>query len=244
MTEVNEETSWRETLSEDLKSDVSLEKFKSVDDLAKSYKHLEIKIGKDKVIIPKSDSEWSDFYKAAGRPEDPSGYELKVPETYNKEHVTQFVTEAHALGLNPNQLQGVMDVYSKQVESETAMLESANTETIQKLESDLRAKYGESYEDKKKGLDSFIQKNADETYVRYLNESGLGNDPRHINFLMNVASKFSGDSLDGEGKPELNASQAKEELSKLRESAAYMSAGHLDHKNVMQKARDLVEIIG
>jgi hypothetical protein len=47
--------------------------------VAKSYVSASQMIGRDKVPIPKEGEDWSDFYKAAGRPDDPNGYEFKPP---------------------------------------------------------------------------------------------------------------------------------------------------------------------
>ena len=46
------ETSWRDSLSDDLKTNASLQKFSDVGTLAKSYINAEQMIGKDKMVVP------------------------------------------------------------------------------------------------------------------------------------------------------------------------------------------------
>ena len=60
--ESQEELDWRSQIDEDLKKDNSLAKFKTVTDLAKSYKHLESKLGK-KIPELNEDAKYDDFLK-------------------------------------------------------------------------------------------------------------------------------------------------------------------------------------
>ena len=79
---------WRNSLDEDVRADKSLESFKSLKDLAKSFVATKKMVGKDRVAVPtdkSSEAEWGEFYKAAGRPETVADYGLKITNDVPKE---------------------------------------------------------------------------------------------------------------------------------------------------------------
>ena len=59
--------SWQDALSEDLRGNANLEKYTSVDSLAKGYINATSMLGKDKVLKPSNEDEWNEFYKGAAR---------------------------------------------------------------------------------------------------------------------------------------------------------------------------------
>src|SRR5210317_1189976 len=106
--------SWKEAISEEFRSDPNISKFTEIDALAKSYINATKMIGQDKVAVPNensTDDQWNEVYGKLGRPESPDKYKLEVQsETVplDENTVKQFAENAHQLGLNNKQAQGIL----------------------------------------------------------------------------------------------------------------------------------------
>ena len=61
-TEQAQEQDWRLAMSEEFRTNPSIEKFTTIDGLAKSYLNAESMIGRDKIPMPQTDDEWADTY--------------------------------------------------------------------------------------------------------------------------------------------------------------------------------------
>ncbi len=87
--------------------------------MAKSYVNAEKMIGADKIIKPNqnyTDDDWSNFYTAAGRPDEPGNYTLNY-ETENPDALNAYKAQVHSLGLNDKQAQGILDYYKSMEEA-------------------------------------------------------------------------------------------------------------------------------
>jgi len=76
---------WTGTLDESVRGEKSLQSFKTVSDLAKSYVTTKSMVGKNKIAIPtesSSDGEWTEYYRAGGRPDTVEDYGLAVPDGF------------------------------------------------------------------------------------------------------------------------------------------------------------------
>ena len=93
---------WRDSLSEDIRDNESLSKFTDIGALAKSYINAEQMIGKDKIVIPSTEDEWSNAYQKLGRPDSPDGYEIGKVEglEVNDDAMGFFKGLFHQTGLN------------------------------------------------------------------------------------------------------------------------------------------------
>lgn len=102
---------WMGGLSDELKGDAILSRYKSLDDFAKG--HLETKrVASSKVIVPGADADqatWDSFYSQIGRPAEASAYEVPSPEGTDAAYLNAFKGKAHALGLNPAQAKGLAE---------------------------------------------------------------------------------------------------------------------------------------
>jgi hypothetical protein len=204
------EKTWRDELPDDLQGIKTLEKFKDVSGLAKSYVETE-RYFEGAVRIPDekaSTEEWERYYTKLGRPEQSDGYEFEKAElpdgmSYNEDFEKAFLDKAHTAGLNNKQ---VGDLYawwnstSKEAHVHS-QVESENT--IQRAEIELRADWGRQYDEKLAGVQRLVDKYADGADKQYLEESGIGNNPSMAKFLDRLAKDF------GEGRhlgdPKINA---------------------------------------
>jgi len=119
--EEGEAPSLMDLLPEDLRSDPSLQPFKDVPELAKSFVHAQRMIGMEKLPVPgpnATDEDWNVVYDKLGRPEAPDKYELPAPPEgfeLDPEMASAFRETAHKLGLLPQQAAGLFDWYTKTV---------------------------------------------------------------------------------------------------------------------------------
>lgn len=72
----------------------------------KAHRELEAKIGEKGLILPKAadDPAWADVWKTLGRPDDPKGYDIPLPEGDDGAFAEQFRPVAHELGLSATQV--------------------------------------------------------------------------------------------------------------------------------------------
>tara|TARA_R110000796_G_scaffold164660_3_gene281527 strand:- start:1251 stop:2093 length:843 start_codon:yes stop_codon:yes gene_type:complete len=207
--EVAEKT-WRDELPEDLQGVKTLEKFKDVSGLAKSYVETE-RYFEGAVRIPEenaSTEEWERYYTKLGRPEQSDGYEFEkaeLPEglTYDDNFEKAFLDKAHTAGLNNKQV-GELYSWWNTTSKDLFVEGQINSEnTIQRAEIELRADWGRQYDEKLVGIQRLVDKYADGADKQYLEESGIGNNPSMAKFLDRLAKDF------GEGRhlgdPKLNA---------------------------------------
>lgn len=144
---------WRSSLSEDLRAEKSLESFKDINGLAKSYIETKRMVGERQggITLPKPDAkpeEWAAFYGKLGRPDSPDKYELAVPENlpaglaWQPDLEKSWRQTAHGLGLTPQQFKAVTDFYNahrlQELDGATAQL----GEERGKAEADLEKRWG------------------------------------------------------------------------------------------------------
>lgn len=113
---------WLAGLSEDNRSLVEAKKWDAPEAVVKSYRDLEAHASK--ALVPPSEDakpeDWDAFYGKLGRPENPDGYEFKLPEgvpedmPYDDTLKTEFQTWAHEAGLTPKQAAMMHDKYVQQ----------------------------------------------------------------------------------------------------------------------------------
>lgn len=115
-------TDWRASLPEDLRAEKSLESFKDVGALAKSYVETKRMVG-DALKVPGPEAkpeERAAFFTKLGRPEAPDKYAIKPPVFpeemgigWDSEAQAAFLAEMHDAGLTNAQVQRALDWYGK-----------------------------------------------------------------------------------------------------------------------------------
>lgn len=120
---------------------VANKKFGSFAELVKANRELEAKIGEKGLILPKTpeDPAWSDVYKALGRPDDPKGYDIPLPEGDDGAFADQFRPVAHKLGLNGEQVKGLAEWFNGLADQSAAL----NAETAR---AELKQEWGAQFD--------------------------------------------------------------------------------------------------
>ena len=238
--------SWKETISEEFRNDPNISKFTEIDALAKSYINATRMIGQDKVAVPNensTDDQWNEVYGKLGRPESPDKYKLEVNSDLvplDESAVKSFAENAHQLGLNNKQAQGILEYYKNSMENSVQQAR-IDTETAQaNSEAELRKEWGRSFDENIKKAGAVAKANMDETVLNMELKDGtrLGDHPAVIKGFANIANILSEDKLVGTESENVDQGADYEaEISKLvnDRDGPYWNKSHPDHDKVVQQ---------
>ena len=242
--------SWKEAISEDLRNDPNISKFTELEALAKSYVNATRMIGQDKVAVPNNNStedQWNEVYNKLGRPESPDKYKLEVKSDVvpiDEGAIKSFAENAHQLGLNNKQAQGILEYYKNSMEG-SAQQNQVDMETAQaNAEQELRKEWGGNYEANIKKAGAVAKANMDATILDMQLKDGtrLGDHPAIIKGFANIANLMSEDKLVSTESE--NVSQGIDydaEISKIvnDRDGPYWNKAHPDHDKIVQKVFNL-----
>jgi len=171
---------WQSTLPEDLRTAKSLEKFKDVGAMAKSYIELEKKTG-TAVAIPGPESkpeEVAAFRERLGVPKAPSDYEF--PEGLDPHAVETFRGEFHKLGIPAAAAKALSERY---VSYQQEQLDRAQQGWVAQL-TELRTQWGEPLYNRRataavRGIEAIAEEaGMDRAEVKkFLDDTRLGDHP-------------------------------------------------------------------
>ena len=243
-------SSWKDSISEEYRVDPNIEKFTEIDALAKSYINATKMIGQDKVAIPNNnstDDQWNEVYAKLGRPESADKYSLDVKsEIVNLDEgaIKSFTENAHQLGLNNKQAQGILEFYKNNME-QTAQQQSINTETAQAdAEAQLRKEWGRSFDENIKRAGSLAKANMSPELLDMQMKDGtrLGDHPEIIKGFANIANLISEDKIIGTEQENMSQGRDLEtEISSIvnDRDGPYWNRNHPDHDKVVQQVLTL-----
>lgn len=245
---------WKEAISEEYRSNPNIEKFTELDALAKSYINAVSMIGTDKIPLPgktATDEQWNEVYNKLGRPESADKYtlELKTDVAPIDENVIKgFAQNAHKLGLNNKQAQGILEFYKQTLEGSAKEM-SVNMETAQAEATNmLRSEWGKSYDENLRKASSVAQTYLEpellDTQLR--DGSRLGDNPKIIKAFANIANLLSEDKIIGtEADNVLQGREIEKEIEELTsdKQGAYWNKMHPNHTKVVNQVLALREIL-
>lgn len=117
-----------------------------------SYRNLEKLLGADKagnaVVIPKADAdpkEWAAVYDKLGRPSEPTGYKVQMPEGADPEFHKASLGKFHELGLTQKQGETLMNWYNNSVSEQMQKMEAQRVESFNAEEAAVRQEWGAAY---------------------------------------------------------------------------------------------------
>ena len=237
---------WKETISEEFRTNPNIEKFTEIDALAKSYINAVSMIGQDKVPVPNQNStedQWNEVYSKLGRPESPDKYKLEVNSDVvplDESSVKSFAENAHKLGLNNKQAQGILEYYKNSMEG-SAQQAQIDTETYQaQAEQELRKEWGRSFDENIKKAGAIAKANMDAEILDLTLSDGrrLGDHPAIIKGFANIANLMSEDKMIGTGEDNATSGRDIEtEISSLvnDRDGPYWNKAHPEHDKVVQQ---------
>ena len=239
-------STWKDSISQEFREDPNISKFTEIDALAKSYINATRMIGQDKVAVPNqnsTDDQWSEVYDKLGRPESPDKYKLEVNSDLvplDESAVKSFAENAHKLGLNNKQAQGILEYYKNSMEG-SAQQAKIDTETYQaQAEQELRKEWGRSFDENIKKAGAIAKANMDAEILDLTLSDGrrLGDHPAIIKGFANIANLMSEDKMIGTGEDNATSGRDIEtEISSLvnDRDGPYWNKMHPDHDKVVQQ---------
>jgi len=245
---------WKEAISEEFRNDPNIEKFTEIDALAKSYINATQMIGKDKVAVPNKNStedQWNEVYDKLGRPESAEKYSLNaksevVPIDDNA--IKQFAENAHQLGLNNKQAQGILEFYKNNMEG-MAQQAKVDTETAQaQSEQQLRQEWGREFESNVKKAGALAKANMNPEILDMQLKDGmrLGDHPEIIKGFAKIAGMMSEDKIvSTESENVSSNTDVETEISDImnNKDGPYWNKSHPDHDKMVQQVYTLREML-
>jgi len=147
------------------------------------------------------------LYKELGRPETADLYDIKKPDglpeslPFDEEALKFFKGEFHKLGLSKSQAEGIYKTYMDSlvagVTKEGEAREAAKTEALNAL----KAEHGDNYPAAITLMDRAVEKFGGPEFKKYMDDSGLGNNPALIKTFINIGKAMSEDTLKGGDGP-------------------------------------------
>lgn len=233
---------WHGLADPDASAYIQNKGWQSPADIYSSYRNLEKFAGGSKSLVemPGPDAtpeQISQFYDKLGRPADPKGYELSVPEGGDADLVEWFTKTAHAHGLRPEQAKGLFNEWNQMTQARAAGMEdNLRVESEQQINA-LKREWGAQY-----------QANID---AGRRAAAGLGYDQNALTAMENklgtaemlklfstIGAKMGEPSFEGSGRSGdaggfgTTAASAKQQLEDLKSDQAFMKGyleGRPDH---------------
>ena len=242
-------------LPDDLRSDPSIVDIKNVAELAKAHINTKKLVGAEKIVVPGKDAtedDWGKVYGLLGRPKTPVEYGLNPregvsEEIISKEGVDAYAQFAHSKGFNTKQANAGLDFYTDmKIAEQAAKQEATDQRNAANIES-LKTEFGNSFDKNVQIASSLLNnlKNGDELRQE-LDKAGLGTSPALIKTLVELASSFGEDRLEGLDKMDsgsagsLSPAQAEAELHELDKNKALYDRGHIDNAKLVAKREKLL----
>lgn len=232
------------SLSEDLRSVKSLEKFKGkdVNELAKSYTNLESLIGK----------------KVSELPEDVVKQFLKVPSAPDKyilaDEAKDYVNEkllevAHKSNLSQDQLKAITDTIVELKRAETQTAESEATSILESRKEELKKEFGVALDQRLAAVKKVMTQFGDAELESHLAKTGLLHDVKFVKFLDNITQQALSVKMVGADyaaqytpTPEEAKALIQKKYADTEFSNAYFNQFHPGHKVAVAEMNKLVDL--
>lgn len=245
---------WLDGLPDDLKGDASLKRFTDVPNLAKAYKNLEKQLGQEKISVPNqhtTEEEWGQIFKKMGLP-DADKYEVKG-EGFDPNAIKEFKALAHKAGILPKQAQAIVDWFAQGNKAQAENMQKARTQMLTDTKVALEKEWGADFKHEMMRTQALIKNHGSPEFVKFLDESGFGNNIHVAKFLNGLAKgAFKEDTEidagDGGGS-QLAPSDAKKQALEITSNSAhpsykaYHDATHPNHKAAVKEVQDLWDIV-
>lgn len=245
---------WMKGLPEDIRNEPSLQKITDIGGLAKGYISAQKMLGKDKIVIPDkhaTEDDWKAVYQKLGLPENSEGYQLK----YDSEKITddeiKVVKEGlFKAGLLPHQVQPLFDWYQEHINGQLAQAEKDLEGERQQSVDALKKEWGVAFDQKLNQAQTAFSEIASDEERRYINDSGLGNDPRLVRIFSKFYDRFmKEDKVVGEGTANNGLHTpdgAREEINKILGNTEhpYYEKTHPNHKSAVEEVQRLYQQLG
>ena len=243
-------TDWKASLSEEVRSDKSLENIKDIEGLAKSYVHAQKMVGSDKIPVPNkyaTDKDWDAVYEKLGRPKSADGYKYDLPQDKQVDEASlkEFSSQAHKLGLLPTQAQGMVKFYNEMTAKSIQDADSKALAARENSTKELKQEWGQAF-DQKINQAATLAKSVGATELFDTNLADgtkLGDHPVMIKAFAELAGKMGEDTItQASGPAYLTPNQIEKQIGELTQpGSAYWDKNHMNHQAAVQEVLALRE---
>ena len=243
-------TDWKASLSEEIRSDKSLENIKDIEGLAKSYVHAQKMVGSDKIPVPNkyaTDKDWDAVYEKLGRPKSADGYKYDLPQDKQVDEASlkEFSNQAHKLGLLPTQANGVVKFYNEMTAKSIQDADSKALAARENSTKELKQEWCQAF-DQKINQAATLAKSVGATELFDTNLADgtkLGDHPVMIKAFAELANKMGEDTItQASGPAYLTPNQIEKQIGELTQvGSAYWDKNHINHQAAVEEVLALRE---
>lgn len=241
--------------ADDLKTSHSVTKFKTAEELARSYVALEKARGvppERLLTLPEDMTNpegLAPIYRALGCPDAPEGYGVVTPETAPdvvKSFLGELPKEMHAVGATKAQVEKFVGLVNKFTETQLQTETDANTAAQKQVDDWLKSEYGDQAEDARKQVINLLKDAAGDQFPALQEELAgkMGTSPILFKALMGLVNARRegglGEKGDGKGggfEKIMGASDAQAAKNAFfadpNKVAAWKDASHPQHKTAL-----------
>lgn len=236
------EGDWRSVLPPDLQQEKTLEKFKGVDGLAKSYVELEKDASRLRnakgVIVPGENAKPEDidaFHKAIGRPDTPEDYGFTKPDNlpegvvWDDERMAAYAKVFHANGIPKAAAHAIVQAHTESVIQEAAADEKAQKEFLEASTVAIKKEWGKDFEANLAQSEAIIEKLFGSEFKSLLKSTGLGNHPAVVRGMFKASQMIGEHALStGDGRESTKPTHTREGLISMKMDPRYHQPGKKD----------------
>lgn len=247
-----DESSWVNSLPDELKEDATLKNFKDVKSLAAAHVALKKHLGAEKLTVPGKNSteeDWQNLYRKLGVPEKAEDYKVEFKKEANitEDFSKNFQVKLHSLGVLPKQAQGLADWVSEMnLNASKSFMESRKAKQEAEV-SELRKEWGQAFDGKVARANKFLKEHADEKTMEFLKNSGLANDVNVVKLMAKVGELLYKEDATLEGTPggkaRFTPAEAMTEARKIVSDMnhPYNIKDHPNHKTAIKEVEALFQ---
>jgi len=112
------------------------------------------------------------------------------------------------------------------------------------IEAALESRWGRQYDQNMALSRRALKEFADDDTLAYLEESGLGNDPRMLDVFLKIGQGMMEDGkLEGIGEAAVTPAQAQAKINEIMSHPDYLNAKSPNRMNLVRQLNDLYEVV-
>ena len=250
---------WWEHFDELKPHGATLQNFKTIQGLGKSFANTKAMVGKKFEPGQFADEqEESEFYKKLGVPEDSTGYEFKAPEnlpegiTYNEEETKWFANIAKEAKLTKEQANLLRNKYNELHFESWKTAQAHQEQAFEQARETLAKEWGQpdsstykaEMSNAQKAINALEEEEGEGTNVRAeIEKMGLQNYPPLFKLLAKLGrnvgeSEFAGIAMyqGGQTKDQLNA-----RLNEIKTHPGFLDKSHPQHGDLMREKEKIYQ---
>ena len=234
------------TLTEDLKSEKSLQSFKDVNSLAKSYVELNKAFGKR--VTDLTGDELNEYYAKLGRPESPDQYEIAA--TGEDDTIAPEMAKiAFENGISKDAMKNLSEAYSEMINEHVKLQESQQLQAQEESIKAIKQEFGSAFESRVKLANDAIREFGGQELIDTINKHNLGNEPALVKAFSEIGKLIAEDKPVGKqdiAKFGMTPSEAANKIANLYADDAFLTRwkdqSHPGHAEAVKQIESLYKI--